>query len=224
MDKTIQGFSILTTGQSTGKDNKMDLNEIKNYLKENADQDDVKSYLAELTKVDETLLFDKYKKTDEYKVEFDKAVTKAVQTHDEKIKPKLEKELRDRIQLELNPPKDPAVLELQKQLEELKQTQMEKENLLAQEKRVNFLHQSIQPEYKEFIKLFDGTIQDDAEKVKFINTQLFNLQASGTSEPAQSKQSNIKNQLTEDDAKNMSKAEVAKAFYEGKFSSDLGTN
>jgi hypothetical protein len=198
----------------------MELNEIKTFFTENADKDDVKSYLAELSKIDETAIFDKFKKTDEYKVEFDKAVTKAVQNHDEKIKPKLEKELRDKIQLELNPPKDPAVLALQNQLEELKQAQAEKDALLNQEKRVNFLHQSIQPEYKEFIKLFDGSIQDDAEKVKFINTQLFNLQAAGTSKPAQSKQTNTKS-ITREDLKNMTPEEINKARIDGKLDSIL---
>lgn len=200
----------------------MDLNEIKTWLQENAEQDDVKSYLSGfLTAEKELEIVENYKKSKDYISEIDRAVSKAVESHDVKIKPKLEKELRDKIQLELNPPKDPAILALQSQLEEMKLAQQEKETALAQEKRVNFLHQSIQPEYKEFIKLFDGSIQDDSEKVKFINEQLFNLQAGGTSKPNQSKTS-VKNQLTEEDAKNMRPEDISKAMSEGRFDAELG--
>ncbi len=194
----------------------MDLNEIKNFFAENAEKDEVKSYLSELSQVSkekESEIIEVFKKSKDYVSEIDRAVSKAVVAHDEKIKPKLEKELRDKIQLELNPPKDPAVLDLQKRLEELQQAQAEKDAALAQEKRLNLLHQTIAPEYKSFVKLFDGSIETDEEKAKFINQALFELQTKGTPRPPESGGSHG---ITRESLKNMSQEEIAKSFKEGK--------
>lgn len=199
----------------------MDLQEIKNYFEANADKDDVKAYLtglAQITKEKETEIISAYIKSKDYLSEFDRKVTDAVQKHDEKVKPKLEKELRDKIQLELNPPKDPALVALQNQIEEMKQAQVEKESLLAQEKRINFLHSEIHPEYKDFVKLFDGSIQDDSEKVKFLNENLLKMQQIGTPKPTVSKDTKG---LTRESLKTMSAEEINKARLEGKLDNIL---
>jgi hypothetical protein len=202
----------------------MDLQEIQKWLKENAERDDVKTYLSEISKPSqekEIEIIETFKKSQSFKSEFDSAVSKAVENHDTKIKPKLEKELRDKINLELNPPKDPALIEALKGIEELKQANAEKDAKLAQTNRINYLHSAIQPDYKDFIKLFDGSIETDEDRVKFLNESIFKIQASGTPKPVHSNTS-VQGQLTESDAAKMKPEEIVKALSEGRFNAELG--
>ena len=196
----------------------MTIEEIKKFFADNADKDDVKAYFAELSNPSENRMveiIDSFKKSQEFKSEIDRAVTKGVQTHDEKIKPVMEKELRAKITNELNPPKDPAVLALQEELKKIREEKAEADSRAENEKRVNFFHSQIKPDYKDFVKLFYGSISDDAEKVKFVNEKLFEMQAKGTPKPNQGN-GNMQGQITDKEKlKSMSPEQINEARKSG---------
>jgi hypothetical protein len=199
----------------------MTLAEVKQFLTDNAELDEVKAFRAEISNPTEakvTEILEGFKKSKEYQSEIDRAVTNGVKTHDEKIKPVLEKELRAKITNELNPPKDPAVLALQEELKKIREEKAEADSRAENEKRVNFFHSQIKPDYKDFVKLFDGSISDDAEKVKFVNEKLFELQSKGTPKPSQGSGS-ISGQITDrSKLKSMSPEEINKARLDGSLS------
>jgi hypothetical protein len=133
------GFFI-TTQASTEKEIHMEFQEVKNYLKENADKDEVKVYLAELSKVSsdkKTEIIEEFKKSQEFLSEIDRAVTKGVNTFKDKTVPGLieiavtekEKELEDKY----NPPKNPAEENLRKKVEELETKYRESESKIIRE-------------------------------------------------------------------------------------------
>ena len=202
----------------------MNIEEIKKFLAENADKDEVKSYLAELSKVTadkEKEIVDAFKKSKEYTSEIDSLISRAVNSHDEKAKPKIEKELRSKIELELNPPKDPSVVALQEQLAKLQEDAAQKEATLQMEKKINFYHQKIKPEYKEIFKLFDGSIQDDEERVQFVNKVLYELQTKTAPKPQSSGGTSVA--ITDRNIlKTMISADILQAQKDGRLNSLLG--
>lgn len=104
----------------------MDLQEIREYLKQNADNEEVKAFLAEL----KTPSLDEIKQflaEDEegrkwLQAEKDRAVSKGIETWKQKTLPSILDEEREKIRKELNPEETPE----QKELRELKE-QFEKE-------------------------------------------------------------------------------------------------
>ena len=196
----------------------MTIAEVKQFLTDNAELEDVKAFRTELANPSESKvaeIIEGFKKSVEYRSEIDRAVTNGVKTHDEKIKPVMEKELRAKITNELNPPKDPAVLALQEELKKIREEKAEADSRAENEKRVNFFHSQIKPDYKDFVKLFDGSISDDAEKVKFVNEKLFEMQAKGTPKPNQGN-GNMQGQITDKEKlKSMSPEQINEARKSG---------
>ena len=104
----------------------MELQEVKQFLRDNAGKDDVKSYLAELSKVSpdaEEAIVSNFKRSKDFQSEIDRAVTKAINTYNEKTVPSLiEKEVKfkeEELEKKYNPPKNPAEEAMRKQLEKL---------------------------------------------------------------------------------------------------------
>lgn len=132
----------------------MDLQEVKQFLKENAEKDDVKAYLSELSKVSseqESEIIESYKKSTEFRREIDRENTKAIKTYTEKTVPGLietavtekEKELLDKY----DKPKDPKELKwerdfkkMQEDLEERDKKVAERDRKLIQKEIKNTIH------------------------------------------------------------------------------------
>ena len=139
----------------------MTLQEVKQFFKDNAGTDEVKSYLSELSKVSpdaEEQIIKNFKNSQDYKSEVDRTVTRAIQTYNEKTVPTLiEKAVNDKI-AEINPAPDPRDEKWQKELArrdardaERDKKEAEKDKRIIQ-KEVNNTIQSLLDEKKIPIK------------------------------------------------------------------------
>ena len=162
----------------------MELNEVKQFLKDNANKDDVKSYLSELSRVSpdtEASIIDNYKRSQDFRSEIDRANTQAIKTYTEKTVPTLiEKEVKakeNELENKYNPPKNPAEEALRKQVELLTKQQAESESEFIQESvktlKQNFLAENGLPiglADHIFVNTKDLTKKDikDIEKLKSI--------------------------------------------------------
>lgn len=102
----------------------MTITEVKQFLRDNADKEDVKAFMAEFKVVSpeqKEEVIDTYKKSVEFRSEVDKAVTRGINTYSEKTVPTLvEKAVKDKeteLETKYNPPKNAAEEAIRKQLE-----------------------------------------------------------------------------------------------------------
>ena len=205
----------------------MDLQEVKQFLKENADKDDVKAYLAEF-QTDEDQVVKKYKESQDFKSEIDRETTKAIKTYGDKTVPKLieekVKEKETELELKYNPPKDPTVEALRKQIDQMQTENQEKEKARVKAERMNFLHENIKPEYKSFVKLVDGSLEDDEAIVEYLNKTAYDFSLLQKTTTPQRGDSSSKGQWTREDLKTKTPEEINEARREGKLDNVLGRN
>ena len=196
----------------------MDLKEVKQFLKENADKEDVKAFLEEL-KPDETKIIEEFKKSQDFKSEIDRANTQAIDTYAKKTMPKLideqVKAKESELELKYNPPKDPAVEALQNQIKQMQKENAEKEQARLKVERDNFYLMNLKPEFKEFSKIFDGSIEQD-KIPEFINKTAYEITLKNhVTKPTQG-DSGPSGQLTEEEYNSLPLGERTKAYKEGK--------
>lgn len=120
----------------------MDLQEVKQFFKENADKDDVKTYLSELSQVSsekELEIIENYKRSKDYRSDIDRETTKAIKTYSEKTVPGLiesaveerEKELVDKYEK----PKDPKEAKWEKEFAKMQEELAERDKKVAERDR-----------------------------------------------------------------------------------------
>jgi soluble cytochrome b562 len=156
----------------------MTLQEVKQFLRDNALTDEVKSYMAELSKVSpevEEKILESYKKSQEFKSELDRAVTKGINTYTEKTLPGIitekEKAIEMKVRDELNPPKNPEVIQLTEKMKKY-ETQITENNKKIMQKEIRNMKQAllnakgIPIEYADLIPVnTDGLTIEDIEDV-----------------------------------------------------------
>lgn len=209
----------------------MDLKEVKQFLKENAEKDDVKSYLAEL-KGDPEKIIEDYKNSKEFKSEIDRHVTKGIETFEKKTLPEREKKIRQDIENELNPPKTDSEKALEKRLKELEEESRKSKEEAKKAQRLSFYSSKLSEKKldPDFIKLVDGSLETDDDVIKHIenihnkiyqNGVNYKLKE-GAEKPKQGNQNVSSGQLTREDLKGMSPSEITKAKDEGRLNEILG--
>jgi len=127
----------------------MTLQEVKQFFNDNAGLDDVKAYRAELSKVtveQEEKILESYKKSQDFKSELDRAVTKGINTYNEKTLPGIiaekEKAIEMKVRDELNPPKNPEVIQLTEKMK-MYETQITENNKKIIQKEIRNMKQSL---------------------------------------------------------------------------------
>ena len=117
----------------------MDLQEVKEFFKNNAEKDDVKAYLTELKKVSseqESEIVENYKKSQEYRSEIDRETTKAIKTYSEKTVPGLiEKEVEEKTKElieKYEKPKDPKEAKWEREFKKMQEELSERDKKVAE--------------------------------------------------------------------------------------------
>jgi hypothetical protein len=154
----------------------MTLQEVKQFLKDNAGTDEVKSYLSELSKVSpdaQADIIENYKHSQDFRSEIDRANTQAIKTYTEKTVPTLiEKEVKlkeTELENKYNPPKNPAEEAMRKQLEALTKESSENKKKMIQKELRNIKQsllnsKGIPLEYEDLIPIsIDGIDVKDIE-------------------------------------------------------------
>jgi hypothetical protein len=232
----------------------MTLQEVKQFLRDNAGTDEVKSYLSELSKVSpdaEEKIIESYKHSQDFRSEIDRANTQAIKTYSEKTVPTLiEKEVKlkeTELENKYNPPKNPEVIKLTKQLEEFaKQNEDYNKKLIEKEiknKKQSLLNaKGIPIEYADLISVNTAgltmkDIEDEAKLLELINPSVEKLHAfresakiekatemqmKGSFKPNDSNSQTNSGQLTREQYEALPHAERMKAQKEGRVNQILG--
>jgi len=232
----------------------MTLQEVKQFLKENAEKDaEVKAYLTELSKVSqeqESAIIENYKKSQDYKSEQDRFATRAITTFKEKTLPGIiedqVKATEQKVRDEINPPKNPEVVQLTKKMQEYEQRDAEKTKKLISKELKNAIQthlgsKKIPIEYSDLIQIgIDNLKLEDIENEEKLNELILpkveKLLAFGESVKTatatemlsrgggrpQGSSSPTANQLTKEQYEALPRAERVKATNEGRTDKILG--
>lgn len=110
-------------------------------------------------------------------------------------------------------------LHSQKTVEDLQKELKQMQEATQKAERLNYFHTAIKSEYKDFIRLFDGSLESDEDKAQFINSTLFKIQAAASPKPIASLS---KRSIGREELKNLNPREITKLYDAGRLNSLIG--